>query len=112
MTNKDEFIEDRPIVILVSIEALPLHITMRVPLNAKDIKEQLFKLGCFRDAMTETVTEAIEKGDLRGLDADYIKETLSDKGFEVDVLENADLALDIDLGTSRVEFMDDFGTNF
>jgi hypothetical protein len=37
MSNKDDFIEGRPVVILVSIEALPLHVTMRVPLNAKDI---------------------------------------------------------------------------
>jgi len=114
MTNKEDLIGDRLAVIRVYINALPFKFTLRVPLNADTIEIQRIKLGVLRQDLEDCISEAMEKNILANIDKEYIEGSMQEKGWPGLSIwdEDVDFALDIDLGVSRCEYMDDAGTNF
>jgi hypothetical protein len=113
MSKEEELIEGRPIVILVSIPSLPLKFDMEVTLEAHDIAAQRTLLAALKKDMQTVIEDAITRDSLATMDTTFIESSMRDAGWtSCRILNDPDIALDIDLGVTRCEFMDDFGTNF
>jgi hypothetical protein len=113
MTNENELIEGRPMVILVSIPSLPLKFDVEVNLDVHNIIAQRTLLAQLKRDMQTVIEDAITRNFLATMGTEFIESSMRDAGWtSCRVLSGPDIALDIDLGVGRCEFMDDFGTNF